>query len=198
MSITPERARPERGDGMSANLGRHTSPRTAGAGATAMRYLIAASFLGCILASNYVTTRFGMVSVGFGLTATAGTYFAGASFVLRDFVHDTGGRRWVVALIVAGSILSFLIAAPYIALASAVAFLLSESADFAVYQPLRRRGYIRAAIASNIAGTLVDTFAFLWIAGFPIQQALAGQITGKLTVTAVAVLGVVIVRALSR
>lgn len=163
---------------------------------TTIRYLLAASFLGCIIAANYVTTRYGMVPVGFGLVATAGTYFAGASFVLRDSVQDTSGRRWVIALIVAGAILSFLIAAPFIALASAVAFLLSESADFAVYQPLRRRGYIRAAIASNIAGTLVDTFAFLWIAGFPIQQAFAGQLIGKLTITVVAVLGVVIVRAL--
>jgi uncharacterized PurR-regulated membrane protein YhhQ (DUF165 family) len=162
------------------------------------RYLLAAGFLGCIITANYVTTRYGMVPVGFGLVATAGTYFAGASFVLRDSVQDTSGRRWVVALIAAGAVLSFLIAAPFIALASAVAFLLSETADFAIYQPLRRRGYIRAAIASNIAGTLVDTFAFLWIAGFPIQRAFAGQLVGKLTITAVVVLGVVVVRAVSR
>lgn len=161
------------------------------------RYLLAAGFVGCILAANYVTTRYGMVPVGFGLVATAGTYFAGASFVLRDSVQDASGRRWVVALIVAGAVLSFLIAAPFIALASAVAFLLSESADFAIYQPLRRRGYIRAAIASNITGTLVDTLAFLWIAGFPIQQAFAGQLVGKLTITAVVVFGVVVVRAVS-
>ena len=49
---------------------------------------LAAAFLGCILAANYVTSRYGMVPVGFGLIATAGTYFAGLSFVLRDSLHD--------------------------------------------------------------------------------------------------------------
>jgi len=149
------------------------------------------AFLGTILAANYVTTRYGMVPVGFGLAATAGTYFAGLSFVLRDAVQDTGGRKLVVALILAGAALSFAISAPFIAVASAVAFLLSESADFAVYQPLRRRGYIRAAIGSNVVGGLVDTVAFLTIAGFPLRQAFAGQMVGKLLVTA-AVVGLVI------
>jgi len=106
-------------------------------------------------------------------------------------VQDTGGRKLVVALILAGAALSFAISAPFIAVASAVAFLLSESADFAVYQPLRRRGYIRAAIASNVVGGLVDTVAFLTIAGFPLRQAFAGQMVGKLLVTA-AVVGLVI------
>ena len=156
-----------------------------------------AAFLGCILAANYVTTNIGLVPVGFGLMATAGTYFAGATFVLRDAVQDASGRRWVIAVILAGAALSFLISAPFIALASAVAFLLSESADFAVYQPLRRRGYVRAAIASNAVGTLVDTVAFLTIAGFPLWQALPGQIIGKLAITAVVIIGVVIVRAVS-
>jgi uncharacterized PurR-regulated membrane protein YhhQ (DUF165 family) len=157
-----------------------------------------AAFIGCILAANYVTTEYGMVPVGFGLIATAGTYFAGATFVLRDAVQDTAGRRWVVALILAGAALSFLISAPFIALASAVAFLLSESVDFAIYQPLRRRGYVRAALASNVVGSLVDTVAFLAIAGFPIWQALPGQMVGKFAMTALVVLGVVIVRAVPR
>ena len=156
------------------------------------------AFIGCILAANYVTTEHGMVPVGFGLMATAGTYFAGATFVLRDAVQDEAGRRWVVALILAGVALSFLVSAPFIALASAVAFLLSESVDFAIYQPLRRRGYVRAALASNVAGSLVDTVAFLAIAGFPIWQALPGQMAGKTAITVAVVLGVVIVRALSR
>lgn len=158
----------------------------------------AVAFLGCILAANYATTEYGMVPVGLGLTATAGTYLAGASYVLRDAVQDTAGRRWVVALILAGAALSFLVSAPFIALASAVAFLLSESVDFAVYQPLRKRGYVRAALASNVTGSLVDTVAFLAIAGFPIRQAMAGQMVGKFAITALVLLGVVVVRAVSR
>ena len=158
----------------------------------------AVAFLACILAANYATTRWGMVPVAFGLMATAGTYFAGATFVLRDLIHDLAGRRVVLALIVAGAALSFAVSAPFIALASAVAFGLSECADLAIYQPLRRRGYIRAAVASNVVGSFVDTVVFLTIAGFPLWESLPGQMVGKLMVTAAVVAGVVIVRALSR
>lgn len=144
---------------------------------------LAASFLACILAANYVTTRFGMVPVGFGLVATAGTYFAGLTFILRDALQDSFGKIWTLAVIIAGALLSFLVADPFIALASAVAFGLSELADFAVYTPLRKRGYIRAVIASNVVGSLIDTIVFLTIAGFPVFLALPGQMSGKLIVT---------------
>lgn len=159
---------------------------------------ITASFLACILAANYVTSRLGMIPVGFGLIATAGTYFAGLTFILRDALQDTAGKRWTIATIAAGAALSFLVSDPFIALASAVAFGLSELSDLAVYTPLRKRGYIRAAIASNIVGTLVDTIAFLAIAGFPIWVALPGQIAGKLAITAAVVIAVAVWRAALR
>lgn len=155
----------------------------------------AAGFLTCIVAANYVTTNYGMVAVGFGLVATAGTYLAGLSFVLRDALQDAGGRLAAIAVVVAGAALSFAVSDPFIALASAVAFLASELADLAVYTPLRSRGYVRAAVASNMVGAVVDTFLFLWIAGFPIAAAWQGQVVGKLAVTAVVVALVAGVRA---
>lgn len=149
----------------------------------------ALAFLGCILAANYVTSRYGMVPVGLGLMTTAGTYFAGISFVLRDSLQDFAGRRWTLGIIAAGAVLSYLVSDPFIALASGIAFLLSEAADLAVYSPLRDRGYIRSAIASNLVGSFVDTFLFLSIAGFPLtHDTVAGQIIGKLTITAAVVL----------
>jgi uncharacterized PurR-regulated membrane protein YhhQ (DUF165 family) len=162
-----------------------------------MKLSLTIAFLACILAANYVTTQFGMVPVGFGLVATAGTYFAGLTFVLRDSLQDVAGKRWTLAAIALGAALSFLVSDPFIALASAVAFGLSELADLAVYTPLRKRGYLRAAIASNIVGAFVDTIAFLTIAGFPVMVALPGQMVGKLLVTAAAV-GVVIAVRMAR
>lgn len=162
-----------------------------------MRYLCAIAFLACIIAANYVTTEFGMVWV-FGLTATAGTYFAGITFVLRDSIQDAAGKWAVLALIVAGAVLSFLIAAPFIALASGIAFLCSETADLTVYTPLRERGYVRAAVASNVVGSLVDTVLFLSIAGFPVWGSLAGQMAGKLAITGVVILAVSLTRTVNR
>lgn len=164
--------------------------RTGAVGVTA-----ALGLLLCILAANYVTTHFGFIPVGFGLMATAGTYFAGLTFVLRDLLQDALGKGWVLGLILGGAGLSLLVADPFIAVASAVAFLLSEVADFAVYTPLRARGYIRAAVASNVVGSLIDTVAFLSIAGFPMEEALAGQMLGKLVMTAAVVVLVVSFRA---
>lgn len=151
------------------------------------RLIAGAAFLGAILAANIVTSRYGLIPVGFGLTTTAGTYLAGATFVLRDLVDDVAGRRTVLALIGAGGLLSLVLADPHIAAASVVAFVLSELADLAVYAPLRTRGYVRAAVASNVVGSLVDSILFLAIAGFPIAPALPGQLLGKLTVTAATV-----------
>lgn len=151
-----------------------------------------AAFIACILAANYVTTEYGMIPVWPEplLLATAGTYFAGLTFVLRDTLQDAAGKWAVIALIAVGAGLSYLVSDPFIALASGVAFLVSELADLAIYTPLRRGGYIRAAVTSNIIGALVDTVLFLWIAGFPIADAIAGQMVGKLAVTLVVVLAV--------
>lgn len=164
-----------------------------------MKWLYGIGFVATVLAANYVTTEHGLVPVGFGLTATAGTYFAGLAFVLRDSLQDTGGRLAVVFAITAGALLSYSVASSAIATASAVAFALSELSDFAVYTPLRSRGYIRAAVASNVVGTVVDTLLFLSIAGFGLTRSIvAGQLVGKLTVTAAVVVLVLLVRNIRR
>lgn len=154
----------------------------------------AAAFAGAIVAANWLTSTYGLIPVGFGLTATAGTYLAGLTFVLRDAVQDTAGKRWALALVAVGAVVSYLIADPFIALASGVAFLVAELVDFGIYTPLRRHGYIRAAVASNIVGSFLDTVLFLWIAGFPIWGAVPGQMLAKATVTALVVAAVIGVR----
>ena len=147
----------------------------------------AAGLFAGIVAANYLTTRFGFVPVGFGLAATAGTFAAGVTLALRDAIQDTLGRKAVLAAIVAGSILSFAVADPAIALASAVAFLLAELLNFAVYTPIRERarfGDKRWAVAvasSNLVGAVVDTAVFIGIAfgASAIVPAMAGQLVGK-------------------
>jgi len=165
-----------------------TTNRTIGATAAAL-------FIACIVAANYVTTEYGMVPVGFGLMATAGTYFAGLTFVLRDTVQDAYGKWMTLGLVAAGAALSYLVSDPFIALASGVAFAASETADLLIYTPLRRKGYVRAAVASNVVGAFVDTLLFLWIAGFGItSEIVAGQMVGKITVTLAVVALVAAVR----
>jgi queuosine precursor transporter len=144
-----------------------------------------AAYVATIFAANLAITYVGIVPVGFGLLAPAGVYFAGLAFSLRDALQETLGRRWVIAAIVVGALISASLSAQ-LALASGLAFLISELADFMVYTPLRRRGWLGAVVASNIVGVVVDSALFLWLA-FGSLAFLPGQIVGKLWMTALAV-----------
>jgi uncharacterized PurR-regulated membrane protein YhhQ (DUF165 family) len=62
--------------------------------------------------------------------------------------------------------------------ASAVAFFISELADFAVYTPLARRRLVLAVVLSSIAGIIIDSIVFLWLA-FGSLDFLVGQVVGK-------------------
>lgn len=157
------------------------------------------AYVGAIAAANYATARYGLTPVGFGLTATAGTYAAGAALMLRNVVQDTLGRRIVAAAIVAGAALSAFTSTPALALASGVAFGLSELLDMAVYTPLRKRGWARAVAPASFLGAVVDTFAFLYLAGFPVTTAgVAGQLVGKTWAVWLPLAVVLIVRSVRR
>lgn len=143
-------------------------------------------FIGTIIAANWAIARFGFVPVGFGLVAPAGVYFIGLAFTCRDIVQNTLGRLFSLGAIAVGAAVSAAIT-PRFALASGLAALLGELADFAVYTPLYRRGWVRSLIPANIAGLLVDSAVFLWLA-FGSLQFIEGQALGKFWMTAAAVL----------
>jgi len=120
-----------------------------------------------------------LLPVGFGLMAPSGVLVVGAALVLRDLVQRTAGIRWALMAVAAGCAVSWLVADPHIAVASAAAFLLSELADCGVYTPLQRRGLLGAVVASACVGAVVDSIAFLWLA-FGSLDFLAGQVVGKM------------------
>lgn len=144
-----------------------------------------ALYLLTIVAANWAIATFGVVPVGFGLMAPAGVYFAGLAFTFRDLLHESLGKSYVVVGILGGTALSALVS-PQFALASGAAFLLSESMDFAVYAPLRKRNFLGAVAASNVVGLTLDSVVFLWLA-FGSLQYLSGQIVGKAWMTLLAV-----------
>lgn len=155
-------------------------------------------FLALVVLANWLTASYGLVPVGFGLVATAGTWAAGLVLLARDLVHDAGGRWLVLGCVVVGAGLSAGLAGPRLALASGVAFAVSELADLLVYEPLRRRGWARAVVASNLVGSAVDTVLFLTLAGFPVWSSFPGQMVAKTTATLAVVVPVVVCRAVLR
>jgi hypothetical protein len=152
--------------------------------------LAVACYIATVVAANWLTARYGFVPVSPGLTATAGTYAIGFAFVFRILVQESygsgrRGRLIMFAAILTGAALSWVLATPALAWASGVTFLISESADWGVYTPWRRHGWARAAVAGNSVGAVVDTFLFLWLAGFPIIAAVPGQLVGKAYATVI-------------
>jgi queuosine precursor transporter len=119
-----------------------------------------------------------VVPVAPGITAPSGVMMVGVALVLRDLVQRRLGAAMSALAILVGAGISALVAPAALILASAVAFLLSEFADLAVYTPLARRRLVAAVIASSCAGLVVDSVVFLWLA-FGSLDFLLGQIIGK-------------------
>lgn len=149
-------------------------------------YLWLAGFVATIYAANWAIETFGVIPVAPGLSAPAGVLFAGLAFTLRDLTHETLGRWFVLGAIVAGALLSWFVA-PGFAVASGVAFGVSELCDFAVYAPLRRRRFLLAVLASNIVGLIADSALFLLLA-FGSLTYLPGLALAKLYMTVAAVI----------
>ena len=148
-------------------------------------YLIA--FALCIPAANWMLGHLGtvcppngpcLIPVAPGIMAPSGVLMIGLALVLRDLVQRRLGALWAIGAILAGAALFALLAPPALVLASGVAFLLSELADFAVYTPLQRRRLVLAVVASGLVGLVIDSLLFLQLA-FGSLDYLSGQIIGK-------------------
>lgn len=154
-------------------------------------FIATVGYVATILAANWATATFGLVPIGFGLAVTAGTFAAGAALILRDVVDERGGKILVALAIAVGIVLSYMLANPFIALASAVAFAGSELLDWAVFARVRTRSLSRAVFVSSVVSAPVDTVLFLAIAGFPLTlQAVAGQFMVKTVMALVAALAI--------
>ena len=153
-----------------------------------MRNVLSAAFLLTIPLANWLIGHVGtvciprgpcLIPVAPGLMAPSGVLTIGAALLLRNLLQERAGRLWVSGCILIGAGLSALLAPPSIALASGVAFMASELADWSVYAPLRSSGRPRALIAAAMVGSVVDSGLFLWLA-FGSLEFMAGQVVGKL------------------
>jgi uncharacterized PurR-regulated membrane protein YhhQ (DUF165 family) len=151
-------------------------------------WLFFAIYVACIPAANWLIQHAGTKCVPIGpclvpvapggLMAPSGVLMVGLALVMRDLVQRRLGIGLGLGAIAAGTALSAVLAPPALVVASAVAFLMSELADFAVYTPFQRRGLVLAVFLSSAVGLIADSIVFLWLA-FGSLEFLAGQIVGK-------------------
>lgn len=154
-----------------------SSRRAAGAAALVI-------YIAVIVAANAAVQRWGVVPVGFGYQAPAAVYFVSVALTARDLVQYGLGRVTMLTALAVGVLLSFLVADSSTAAASAAAFAASELIDFALFSWIAPR-WARAVAFGGLAGAVVDSLLFLWIA-FGSFAFLPGQVLGKMYGIAIA------------
>lgn len=138
-------------------------------------------YLAAVVAANLSVAYFGPSS-----TIINAFLFIGLDITTRDALHERwkGKQLWLNMglLVLAGSVISYLLnrEGAQIALASLLAFALSNIADTVVYHLLRRYPKFAKVNGSNIASAAVDSVTFPTIAfGVFIPWVVAGQFLAK-------------------
>lgn len=155
--------------------------------------LIVSLYLLSIVAGVVAIDQLGVVQIPGGFAAPAAVYVVGVTLLLRDLVHEAIGRRGAFFAIVAAAALSAIFN-PSLAVASGLAFLISETLDLLVYEKVRDLldSRLSGMMISNAISIPVDSLIFLQLA-FGSLVFLPGQIVGKsiATVVALAVLAAI-------
>jgi queuosine precursor transporter len=149
-------------------------------------------YVGLAVLANWLAARY-VWPVGFGYEAPGGVFAIGAVLVTRDWINQLAPRL-SLALIPVASAISYGIgqaagwtALQKIALASVAAFCISESVEFLVFAPLRRRSLTLGVALSGSVGIALDSYVFLSIA-FGSLAFFDGQMIGKAEALAAGVL----------
>jgi len=116
-----------------------------------------------IVAVNYGFSVVPLVDLPGGEKWPPMSLIVGFIFVARDFAQREIGHKVILAMLVAGG-LSYIMASPFIAIASITAFLISEFADWSVYSFTGKKFHERVLWSSAI-GTPLDSIVFLAIIG---------------------------------
>jgi uncharacterized PurR-regulated membrane protein YhhQ (DUF165 family) len=149
-----------------------------------MRIPYTALYIALIVLVNWAFVVIPPIQLPGGVIWPPMTVVVGLIFVVRDFAQREIGH-YVLGAMGIGVLLSYFMAGPDVAMASATAFLISELADWAVYSftklPLSQR-----VIWSSVISTPIDTFVFLSMLGF-------FSVTGAAVMTLSKLLGAVVV-----
>jgi uncharacterized PurR-regulated membrane protein YhhQ (DUF165 family) len=128
-----------------------------------MRFKFAALYIVLIVLVNWGFTVVPLVDLPGGDKWPPMSLVVGLVFVARDFAQREIGHRVIIAMLIAAA-LSYVMANPFVAVASLSAFLISEFADWAVYS-YTRRPFGQRVLLSSLVGTPLDSVVFLAVIG---------------------------------
>ena len=149
-----------------------------------MRFKFSLLYVGLIVLVNMGFSVVPLVDIPGGEKWPPMSLVVGFIFVARDFAQREIGHRVIIAMLIAAA-LSYVMADPFVAMASLAAFLISEFADWAVYS-FTGRSFRQRILISSAVGTPVDSIVFLGIIGHL-------SVIGALAMTASKMLGALLV-----
>ncbi|WP_431030246.1 VUT family protein [Lysinibacillus sp. LZ02] len=159
-------------------------------------------YLLSIVIANVVTAKFAPLQFGMFIVPM-GTLFVGATFIFRDLVQNKYGRAKTYAFIcialVISAVVSFLLGDTLmIVAASAISFVIAETADTEIYSRLKLPMAWRV-FYSGIVGGFLDSVVFVIIglsplgANFLPWEAVPAAIVGQVIVkTVIQTLGAIV------
>lgn len=123
---------------------------------------IAFAYVLAIVFSNIAFSWLPILQTPLGPVPTM-AFFVGSVFVIRDYVQQRIGSR-VLWTMLAGCVVSGVLAPPNIVVASIVAFAVSELTDFLVFT-YTKKPFKDRILLSSVVSVPVDTALFLWLIG---------------------------------
>ncbi len=156
-------------------------------------FSLSIAYVALAILANWLASAY-IVTVPFThRLAPAGVFAIGAILVLRDWLQQLAGLAATLFLVFIAAIVSFSAGEVFgwtdlrkIAVASLVAFIVSETAEAVVFTPIRRRSLTAGVALSGIVGTALDSWIFLSLA-FGSLAFFWGQCIGKGEMIAVGV-----------
>lgn len=127
-----------------------------------MKYLLAPAvllYVASVVILNIGFSYVPLIPTDFGLLSPMAVV-AGGVFVIRDYAQRKAGH-WVLLAMIAATLLSYLLADPFVAVASAAAFITSELADYALYS-FTKKPFHKRVLWSSAVSTPIDTVVFLY------------------------------------
>lgn len=141
--------------------------------------------LALVLLANWLASAYVVHVPLTPYVAPAGVFCIGGVLVLRDWMQQLGGLVRTMPLVYAAGLLSWLVgdlagwtSLEKVAVASVVAFTLSETLEAVVFTPLRQRNLSLGVFLSATAGNALDSYVFLTLA-FSSTAFFWGQFWGK-------------------
>jgi queuosine precursor transporter len=143
-----------------------------------MKLKFTALYIALIVLVNYAFSVAPLIELPDGTMWPPVSLIVGFVFVARDFAQREIGHRVLGAMFV-GVAISYVVADPFVAMASAAAFLVSELADWAVYS-FTRRPLSQRILYSSALGAPIDSIVFLGGVGFLSTAGVAAMTASKM------------------